>query len=78
MRVQRIRAYASNPDVTFRRPDRSTIRFGIKYHAAEFQQHEAMAVEPHAFLPVEDGTETIQLDRERNDCHKRQCKIMSA
>ena len=28
----------SNPDVTFRRPDRSTIRFGIKHHAAEFQQ----------------------------------------
>jgi hypothetical protein len=51
-------------------PDRSTIRFGIIYHATEFQQDEATAVETHAFLPVEDGTGTVRLDRERNDCHK--------
>ena len=36
--------------------------------------NKATAVEPHAFLPVEDGTEPIQLDRERNDCHTGQCK----
>ena len=67
-------ADTSNPDVTFRRPDRSTTRFGVKYHTAKFEQHEATAVEPHAFLPVEDGTETVRLDRERNDCHTGQCK----
>jgi hypothetical protein len=39
-------ADTSNPEVTFRRPDWSTIRFGIKHHAAEFQQHEVTAVEP--------------------------------
>jgi len=64
-------ADTSNPDVTFRRPDWSTIQFGIKYHATEFLQHKATPVKSHAFLPVEDGTETIRLDRERNDCHKR-------
>ena len=63
-------ADTSNPDVTFRRPDRSIVRFGIVYHAAEFQQREATAVETHAFLPVEDGTETVRLDRERNDSDK--------
>ena len=65
---------AGNPSVTLRRPDRPTIRFGINYHTAKFQQHEPAAVEPDAFLPIEDGTKTVPFDCESRDCHKGHCK----